>query len=231
MSAGLAKEPSMEDILASIRRIIADEGGQPDAGTPLAVAAAQPGSASGSPQPQPAAANHPAPKPGEPPALAGPKTEPMARPEAAKAKRSLHPALEQVVAENSAKAAAIMASAQPDNAPPVSQGERGGALVSPGDVERRAPPPPPHPLRRQTDQSQGPAEDTEGAFRGALMSPSTDDSVSDSFDRLRAAMFENLDGNMEEMVRPMLREWLDNNLPAMVERLVREEIERVARGA
>lgn len=34
-----------------------------------------------------------------------------------------------------------------------------------------------------------------------------------------------------EMMRPMLQDWLDNNLPTLVERLVREEIERVARGA
>jgi uncharacterized protein len=34
----------------------------------------------------------------------------------------------------------------------------------------------------------------------------------------------------EEMLRPMLRDWLDNNLPHLVERLVREEIERIARG-
>lgn len=34
----------------------------------------------------------------------------------------------------------------------------------------------------------------------------------------------------EDMIRPMLQEWLDNNLPTMVERLVREEIERVSRG-
>jgi cell pole-organizing protein PopZ len=34
----------------------------------------------------------------------------------------------------------------------------------------------------------------------------------------------------EEMLRPMLQDWLDNNLPTLVEKLVREEIERVARG-
>jgi uncharacterized protein len=33
----------------------------------------------------------------------------------------------------------------------------------------------------------------------------------------------------EEMMRPMLKDWLDENLPPMVERLVREEIERVSR--
>lgn len=38
------------------------------------------------------------------------------------------------------------------------------------------------------------------------------------------------DDMAQEMLRPMLQEWLDNNLPTLVERLVREEIERVARG-
>jgi cell pole-organizing protein PopZ len=33
-----------------------------------------------------------------------------------------------------------------------------------------------------------------------------------------------------ELLRPMLKTWLDENLPAMVERLVRAEIERVSRG-
>jgi len=32
-----------------------------------------------------------------------------------------------------------------------------------------------------------------------------------------------------DLMRPMLREWLDENLPDMVERLVRREIERIAR--
>ncbi len=34
-----------------------------------------------------------------------------------------------------------------------------------------------------------------------------------------------------EMLRPMLREWLDENLPTMVQRLVEREIERLARRA
>lgn len=34
----------------------------------------------------------------------------------------------------------------------------------------------------------------------------------------------------ESLLKPMLADWLDNNLPSMVERLVREEIERIARG-
>jgi len=39
-----------------------------------------------------------------------------------------------------------------------------------------------------------------------------------------------LEDLMKEMLRPMLREWLDENLPSIVERLVQAEIERVARG-
>jgi uncharacterized protein len=39
-----------------------------------------------------------------------------------------------------------------------------------------------------------------------------------------------LEDLVREMLRPMLKTWLDDNLPSMVERLVRAEIERVARG-
>jgi cell pole-organizing protein PopZ len=35
---------------------------------------------------------------------------------------------------------------------------------------------------------------------------------------------------VREMLRPMLKAWLDDNLPGLVERMVRAEIERVARG-
>jgi uncharacterized protein len=37
-------------------------------------------------------------------------------------------------------------------------------------------------------------------------------------------------GMARELMRPMLKGWLDENLPGIVERLVRAEIERVARG-
>jgi cell pole-organizing protein PopZ len=51
--------------------------------------------------------------------------------------------------------------------------------------------------------------------------------LSDAFSTNRRRSFEEI---AEEMMRPMLQDWLDNNLPVLVERLVREEIERVARG-
>jgi uncharacterized protein len=59
--------------------------------------------------------------------------------------------------------------------------------------------------------------------------------VAAAFEELNEALLANrrktLDQLAEEMLRPMLQDWLDNNLPRMVERLVREEIERIARGA
>ena len=51
--------------------------------------------------------------------------------------------------------------------------------------------------------------------------------LSDAFAASRRKSFDEL---AEEMMRPMLQDWLDNNLPTLVERLVREEIERIARG-
>jgi cell pole-organizing protein PopZ len=39
-----------------------------------------------------------------------------------------------------------------------------------------------------------------------------------------------LEDLVREMLRPLLKNWLDDNLPTIVERLVRAEIERVARG-
>ena len=68
----------------------------------------------------------------------------------------------------------------------------------------------------------------------ALLSPSTDASVASSFNALATSMFIQNSGAIEsavrDMLRPMLQRWLDDNLPTMVERLVRAEIERVARG-
>lgn len=51
--------------------------------------------------------------------------------------------------------------------------------------------------------------------------------LSEAFAATRRRSFDEV---AEDMLRPMLQDWLDNNLPTLVERLVREEIERVARG-
>lgn len=52
--------------------------------------------------------------------------------------------------------------------------------------------------------------------------------LSEAFAASRRRSFDEM---AQEMLRPMLQDWLDNNLPTLVEKLVREEIERVARGS
>ena len=67
-----------------------------------------------------------------------------------------------------------------------------------------------------------------------LVSAAASASVQSAFGQLShtvlAANARTLDDLVKEMLRPMLRAWLDENLPVIVERLVRAEIERVSRG-
>lgn len=67
-----------------------------------------------------------------------------------------------------------------------------------------------------------------------LLSTQAGAEVARSFEELAAAVDgqqrRSLDEIAQEMLRPMLQDWLDDNLPTLVERLVREEIERIARG-
>jgi cell pole-organizing protein PopZ len=69
------------------------------------------------------------------------------------------------------------------------------------------------------------------AFRGALVSSAAEEAVSDSLRSLKRSAVSDLDARVEQHLRPMLREWLDNNLPRLVEKLVRAEIERLAKKA
>jgi uncharacterized protein len=70
--------------------------------------------------------------------------------------------------------------------------------------------------------------------RGPILSESPERQVAAAFgeltDAFAASRRKSFDEMAEDMLRPMLQEWLDDNLPTLVERLVREEIERVARG-
>lgn len=79
-----------------------------------------------------------------------------------------------------------------------------------------------------------PAEAASTEIRPSLISDHAGRQVAAAFGELSEAFAasrrRSFDEVAEEMLRPMLQEWLDNNLPTLVERLVREEIERVARG-
>ena len=68
-----------------------------------------------------------------------------------------------------------------------------------------------------------------------LLEPATDAAVANAFAKLGNLGFSDKDLTIEnmirEMLRPMLKVWLDENLPSVVETMVRKEIERLSRGA
>ena len=67
-----------------------------------------------------------------------------------------------------------------------------------------------------------------------LLGPATRAAVRGSIGKLNALGIANpgltLEAMMRDMLRPMLKEWLDENLPSVVERVVEKEITRVSRG-
>lgn len=76
-----------------------------------------------------------------------------------------------------------------------------------------------------------PANDSEPQ---PLVSPDAARSIGAHFQALAASIViseaDLIERYAQDMLRPMLKQWLDDNLPHLVERLVRAEIERVARG-
>jgi cell pole-organizing protein PopZ len=97
-------------------------------------------------------------------------------------------------------------------------------------------PPLPEP-RRPAPQAEKPAPrpsfEPEPPAAAPLVSAATDAAVSSAFGDLANTVLSSnartLDDLVKEMLRPMLKTWLDTNLPPLVERLVREEIERLSR--
>jgi len=233
--AAKAQEPSMEEILASIRRIIADD----DAGKGKA------------PEPRRAA---PAPQPAAPQPAKAATTPPPAMPSpvARKAEPKADPAPQPQPAQPAAKmpAAPTLVTAPP---PPPAGGDvldlTEAMAVTPAAPFRKiepthdldfaeTTPPPPAP-----EPPVAPPETAEAAQRPfqrepeddrSLLSRNTTEAVDAAFSALaQTVLVQNtltLDALVREMLRPMLKTWLDDNLPNMVERLVRAEIERVSRG-
>ena len=84
------------------------------------------------------------------------------------------------------------------------------------------------------EASERPAGSRPSEERGRLISSATSAAVNSAFNALaQTVLVQNartLEDLVREMLRPMLKTWLDDNLPGMVERLVRAEIERVSRG-
>jgi cell pole-organizing protein PopZ len=237
------QEPSMEEILASIRRIIADDEAKPAAAekpaAPAAAAPAKPAAMTDIPPSKipaaQAAAKAPA-KPAPPP----PPPPPPPAPEASNNQDdidALLAGLDDVPPEPEIQAPAPAPEpevfeltdemAVPD-APqaPFSKIEPEEDLVFTENVAKAA--------LRQPAFEPPPLVESPAPPSQPMLSRSTVSAVESAFNSLAHTVLSNnartLEDLVKEMLRPMLKSWLDDNLPGLVERIVKAEIERVSRG-
>jgi uncharacterized protein len=211
-----SQEPSMEEILASIRRIIAD-----DDASKTAQRAAEPPKPAPRPAPSPRSLLEPEPNLPEMHAEELPApAAPMDEPEEDQASDILD--LTESMASSSFNQAPPAPSPMPAATPQFRKIE-GFSDVSFDEAE-------PKPTMPRTE----PSGLRLGAGENGLLSSATSAAVDSAFNTLaQTVLVQNartLEDLVREMLRPMLKSWLDDNLPGMVERLVRAEIERVARG-
>jgi len=244
------QEPSMEEILASIRRIIADDEAKPPAPEkPAAVAPAKPE------KPAAAAPAAKAPPTRETPPSPAPVTQavpPKAPTSAKPAPASPSPA--PVVSNSQDDIDALLngldeATSPEEIRPPLPDPE----VFDLTDEMAVAPPEPPR-AAFQRVELQDDVEFAESVASRALhrqpafeppvlesgspaqqiLSRSTVSAVESAFNSLANTVLSNnartLEDLVKEMLRPMLKSWLDDNLPGLVERIVKAEIERVSRG-
>ncbi len=212
-----AQEPTMEEILASIRRIISDDSETETPDEPEAAAE------------EPAAEAEEAPEMVEPPASAEPD----------EAEQIDFDALdigdddeeEDVldltdVVEDTAEEDAEVAGFEEDASDDLGDIE----FV---DIEETAEPEEAAEPEMAFDAVSEPEAEPSADER--IMSEVTDGAVASAFGQLASTLLSRdgstrtLEELVQEMLRPMLKSWLDENLPSIVEDLVRQEIERAAR--
>jgi cell pole-organizing protein PopZ len=208
--AAKAQEPSMEEILASIRRIIADDDA---AKTPTK---AEPAKPPVQPPPKPTATARPAATTPPPAQQSGSST-------------NSQDDIDAMFGSFDAPATAPAGEAtQADILDLTEAMEAGSNTVEPAFNEDVRPLPAASntvaEARRQFQQSPD----------RSLLAPSTTAAVDAAFNTLAQTVLvknaRTLDEMVADMLKPMLKAWLDDNLPGMVERIVRDEIERVSRG-
>ena len=247
----------MEEILASIRRIIADDEAKPPVAekpaspappakpeTPAAPAAAAapvakaPAMKDIPPSAIPAAKAAPPPPAKAAPAPAAPAPAPAPPPAASNSQDDIDALLNGL---DEATSPEEIRQPQPD-----------GEVFELTD-DMAVPEPPPQPSFR-TIEPRDDLEFTETASARAMnrrpafqpppyetappapqiLSHSTVSAVESAFHSLANTVLSNnartLEDLVKEMLRPMLKSWLDDNLPGLVERIVKAEIERVSRG-
>ena len=215
--AAKAQEPSMEEILASIRRIIADDDGGGKAAK--TAKAAEPVAAKPAPRPAPP----PPPKPAvntqdDVDAMLADLDQPAAPPPPAAAMPEPKPEPSPDVLVLTEAMTAQQAPAQPEGFRTIEADT--DVVFSEQPAERNAV----DEARRQFNEASG----------DQLLSNTTAMAVDSAFNSLANTILGNsartLEDLVKDMLRPMLKSWLDDNLPGLVERIVRAEIERVSRG-
>lgn len=210
------QEPSMEEILASIRRIIADDEKPAAAGKTVVADAAVAKSGSVSSVPT---------KPAPPANADGANSQDdidamLANFDAATAEEEVRPAQAEEVFELTDEMAVPNAT------------QAAFQKIEPQDdlefaeiAQVPAIPPDPATVARPSSLNTAAAE---------ILSHSTASAVETAFSSLASTVLTNnartLEDLVKEMLRPMLKSWLDDNLPGLVERIVKAEIERVSRG-
>ena len=197
------QEPSMEEILASIRRIIADDDASKAVQRP-----AEPPTPAPPPAPPPAV---------EPPAIIGASLE--------------EPASDILDLTESMEAPSFARPEPPPmpspmQAPPAPSPQfRKIEGVSDVSFDEAAQRPDPPAVIEAPSQRVEPEQLISSATSAAV-----DSAFNTLAQTVLVQNARTLEDLVREMLRPMLKSWLDDNLPSLVERLVRAEIERVARG-
>jgi uncharacterized protein len=221
----------MEEILASIRRIIADDDANKAVKPPEPAVAKPPVAAAPSrPAPPPRASGLPPAPP--PPGVANSQDDidaMMAKAESPAPASDVLDLTESMAAPAPAADTGVAATFRTiDAGSDVIFTDRAAEPASESGLriieERRPPPPAPPPA--------APAASL--VLDRGLISGSTMAAVDGAFNSLAQTVIgqnaRTLEDLVKEMLRPLLKSWLDDNLPGLVDRIVRAEIERVSRG-
>jgi cell pole-organizing protein PopZ len=196
------QEPSMEEILASIRRIIADDDGARPAPVPVKPAVV--------PVPPRAAVEHGAAERAD-----------VAQMPAGFAK----PQTPGVAANDMFELRNTVQSRPPETGDSDAASDHmfDDVHEAPEEAEPAPPTPPAAPAVI------GPAR-SEAVLLSPRATAAVDMAFNALAHTVLVQNFRTLEDLVRELLKPMLKAWLDDNLPNMVERLVRSEIERVSRG-